>query len=76
MESQPQNPAFSCNPENFHPCAIEKNHDKNIGKKQTSIYRVHTGKFEQNSRTFQGLLKDTPTVFKDYKFMINADLSV
>ena len=26
---------------------------------------VHTGKFVYNSRTYQGLLKDFPTVFKD-----------
>ena len=26
--------------------------------------RVHTGKIVQNSRSFQGLLKDFPTVFK------------
>ena len=30
-----------------------------------SSNKVHTGNFEQNSRTFQGLLKDFPTVFKD-----------
>ena len=35
-------------------------------------YRVHTVKFEFNSRTFKGLLK----VFKDYKFMKNTDLSI
>ena len=29
----------------------------------------------KNSRTFQGLLKDFPTVFKD-KFMKNTDFSV
>ena len=29
------------------------------------ISRVHTGKYEQNSRTFQA----TPTVFKDLKLM-------
>ena len=34
------------------------------------------GKFEQNSRTFQGLLKDFPIVLKDNKFMKNTDLSV
>ena len=27
-----------------------------------------------NSRTFQGLLKDLPAVFKDYKLMKNVDL--
>ena len=27
--------------------------------------KVHTGKLVSNSRTFQGLLKDFPTVFKD-----------
>ena len=25
MESQPQNPEFKINPENFHPCFIDKN---------------------------------------------------
>ena len=40
------------------------------------IPRVHTGKFEKNSRTFQGPLKVSPIVFKDYKFMKNTDLSV
>ena len=47
MESQPQNPAFSCNPENFHPCAIErkKNHDKNIGMSK----QVSTGFIQQAS---------------------------
>ena len=29
--------------------------------------RVHTGKYEYNSRTFQGLFKATLTVFKDLK---------
>ena len=28
----------------------------------------------QNSMTFQGLLKASPAVFKDYKFMKNIDL--
>ena len=28
-------------------------------------YRARTGKIVLNSRTFQGLLKDFPTVFKD-----------
>ena len=36
------------------------------------FFRVHTGKFEYNSRTS----KDYPTVFKDKKFMKNPDLSV
>ena len=30
----------------------------------------------QNSRTFQGLLKDFPTVFKDLKLKKNTDLHV
>ena len=38
--------------------------------------RVHTGRFESNSRTFQGLLKDFYTVFQGLKFMKNTDLSV
>ena len=36
----------------------------------------HTGKCVKNSRAFQGLLKDSPTVFKDYKFMKNTDLHI
>ena len=43
---------------------------------QYSTYRVRTGKYEQNSRTFQGLLKASPTVFKDLMLMKNTDLSV
>ena len=42
----------------------------------TTYTRVHTGKYEQISRTFQGLLKASPTVFKDSKLMKNTDLSV
>ena len=38
--------------------------------------RVHTGKYELNSRTFQGLLKASPTVFKDLKLMKNTDISL
>ena len=30
----------------------------------------------QNSRTFQALLKDFPTVFKDWKLMQNTDLHI
>ena len=40
------------------------------------VYRVHTGKYKYNSRTFQGLLKASPTVFKGIKLMKNTDLSV
>ena len=36
--------------------------------------RVHAGKMVSNSRTFQGLLKDFPTVFKDLKLKKNTDL--
>ena len=32
--------------------------------------------FVLNSRTFQGLLIDSPMIFKDYKFMKNNDLHV
>ena len=39
-------------------------------------YKVLTGKFVQNSRTFQGLLKYFPTVFKDRKLTKNTDLHV
>ena len=28
MESQPQNPEFRINPENFHPCLYKSNHDQ------------------------------------------------
>ena len=38
------------------------------------IDMVHTGKFLQNSRTFEGLLNDLPAVFKDYKIKKNIDL--
>ena len=34
--------------------------------------RVHKGKFVQNLQSFQGLLKDFPTVFKDYRLMKNT----
>ena len=30
----------------------------------------------KNSRTFQRLLKDSPSVFKDYKIMKNTDLHI
>ena len=30
---------------------------------KTRQHRVHTGKFVLNSRTFQGLLKESPVVF-------------
>ena len=30
------------------------------------VGHFHTGKFVLNSRSFQGLLKDLPVVFKDY----------
>ena len=33
------------------------------------FFRVHTAKYDYNSRTFQGLLKASPTVFKDLKIM-------
>ena len=39
-------------------------------------HRVHTGKIVQNSRSFQGLLEDFPTVFKDWKLKKNTDLHV
>ena len=38
--------------------------------------RAHTGKYESNSRSFQGLLKASPTVFKGFKLLKNTDLSV
>ena len=35
MESQPQNPEFRINPENFHPCTamlqVHKNHRQTVG---------------------------------------------
>ena len=40
------------------------------------LNRVQTGKYEYNLRTFQGLLKASPTVFKDLKLMKNTDRSV
>ena len=42
----------------------------------TSVYMVHTGKIVIYSRTFQGLLKDFPTVFKDLKLKKNTDLHI
>ena len=36
--------------------------------------KVYKGKFAQNLQSFQGLLKDFPTIFKDYKFMKNTGL--
>ena len=41
-----------------------------------SLYRVHTDKYGLNSRSFQELLKASPTVFKDLQLMKNTDLSV
>ena len=42
-----------------------------------SLYQgSYTGKFELNSRTFQGLLKATPTVFKDLNLMNTTGISV
>ena len=38
--------------------------------------RAHTGKYEYNSRTFQGLPKASPTVYKDLKIMKNTDQRV
>ena len=38
--------------------------------------RVHTGKYERNSRSFQGLLKASRPVFKDIMLMKTTDLSV
>ena len=35
---------------------------------------VDTGKFVLNSKTFHGLLKDLPAVFKDYKIMKNIEI--
>ena len=32
------------------------------------IYKVHTSKIMQNSRFLQGLLYNTPTIFKDNRF--------
>ena len=44
--------------------------------KRINSIRVHIGKYEYNTRTFQGLLKASPTVFKDLKLMKNTDLNV
>ena len=40
------------------------------------LNRVHSVKFVYISRTFQGLLIDFSTVFKDWKLMKNTDLHV
>ena len=46
--------------------------------KVTALMKIdRQGSYRQvcvNSRTFQGLLKDFPTVFKDWKLMKNTDL--
>ena len=54
-----------------------------LGKSRSSLkcvqyiyYRVYTCKFVKNTRTFQRLLKDSPKVFKVYKFMKNTDLHI
>ena len=47
----------------------------NCLKKYSFKGRVQTGKFVPNSRTFQGLHKDSPSVFKDYNFMKNTNLN-
>ena len=36
MESQPQNPEFRINSENFHPCTYEKANNKGTFHKQQS----------------------------------------
>ena len=38
-------------------------------------YRVHTTKAEINSRFFQGVLTNSPTVFKHYMSMKNINLN-
>ena len=40
------------------------------------LQRGRTGEYEYNSRTFQGLQKASPIVFKDLKLIKNTDLSV
>ena len=45
-------------------------HETDHGSKPLMILclfetKVHTGKLMSNSRTFQGLLKDIPPIFKD-----------
>ena len=44
--------------------------------KQKWEIRVNTGKIVKNSRTFQGLLNDFHTVFKERKLKKNTDLHV
>ena len=46
-------------------CLVLKDASTLMGHKCQTVSRVHTDKIVQNSRTFQGLLKDFPTVFKD-----------
>ena len=41
-----------------------------------TVYRVHIGKFELKSRTFQGLLKIILPFSRTKKFIKNPDLSV
>ena len=43
MESQPQNPEFRINPENFHPCVIlrkPKNKKKSVNPDQTAPWEA------------------------------------
>ena len=42
MESQPQNPEFRINPENFHPCGFDSG-------EHTAIWSINT-KSEENSQ--------------------------
>ena len=40
MESQPKNPEFRNNPENFHPCNNKKDTKHNIDKGYQALYRI------------------------------------
>ena len=53
--------------------ALRVNPKKEVVRPSVTSCRVHTGKFMSNSRTFHGLHKDSPSVFKDYNFMKNTN---
>ena len=66
------NPEFRNNPENFHPCISSKARGLNFG---LSLH-LHPFQGSYSMGKIQGLLKASPTVFKDLKLMENTELSV
>ena len=63
MESQPQNPEFRNNPENFHPCMYSYYSNPNSGFIQVLVYKIFKKDLTRTS-------KDFPIVFKDFHFML------